>query len=61
MLYLGAFVASVISTTWKPGNVRLWTEGYQAAVAQVPVGIGTNMLGEFAPEITRILRKRKQH
>ena len=60
MPYLGAFVGSVISTTWKPGNVRPWTEGYQGAVSQVPVGIGTNMLGEFAPEITRLLRKRKQ-
>jgi hypothetical protein len=60
MPYLGAFAGSAISTTWKPGNVRLWTEGYQGVITQVPVGIGTNFLGEFAPEITRILRKKKR-
>jgi hypothetical protein len=49
--YLGAFVGGVVSTTWKPGNVRLWTEGYQGAIAQVPIGIGTNFLGEFAPRL----------
>jgi hypothetical protein len=58
MLYLGAFAGSVVSATWKPGNVPLWTAGYQGAVAQVPIGIGTNFLGEFAPEIVRSLRRK---
>jgi hypothetical protein len=56
--YLGAFAGSVVSTTWKPGSARIWTEGYQGIITQVPIGIGINFLGEFAPEITRIIRKK---
>jgi hypothetical protein len=58
MPYLGAFAGSVVSTTWKPGNARVWTEGYQGVITQLPIGIGINFLGEFAPEITRIIRKK---
>jgi hypothetical protein len=60
MPYLGAFAGSVISTRWKPENVRPWTEGYQGIITQVPVGIGSNFLGEFAPEISRILHKKQK-
>jgi hypothetical protein len=58
MPYLGAFAGSVVSTTWQPGNARVWTEAYQGVITQIPVGIGSNFLGEFAPEITRILRRK---
>jgi hypothetical protein len=33
--------------------------GYQAAITQVFVGMGINWLGEFAPEIVRVVRKKK--
>jgi hypothetical protein len=33
--------------------------GYQAVVTQVFVGAGINWLGEFAPEIVGVLRRKK--
>jgi hypothetical protein len=58
--YLGAFAGSAISTTWQPGTPRWQVQGYQSVIAQLPVGIGTYWLGEFAPEIVRVLRKTKK-
>lgn len=58
--YVGAFTGSVVATTWQPGTPRWEVKGYQAVITQVPVGIGTNWLGEFAPEIVRILRRSKK-
>jgi hypothetical protein len=59
MPFLGAFGSAAIATTWEPGNPRWEVRGYQAAITQVFVGVGINWLGEFAPEIVRILRKKK--
>jgi hypothetical protein len=58
MPYLGAFAASVLATTWQPGNPSWQVRGYQAVITQVFVGIGVNWIGEFAPEIVRALRKK---
>jgi hypothetical protein len=58
--YLGAFAGSVISTTWQPGRPRWDVKGYQAVITQIPLGIGTYWLGEFAPEIIRVLRRSKK-
>ena len=33
-------------------------KGYQAAIGQVGIGIASYWIGEFAPEITRVLRKK---
>ena len=60
MPYIGAFSASAIGTTWQPGNPSWQIKGYQAVITQVFVGVGINWLGEFAPEITRVLRKNKR-
>ncbi len=57
--YLGAFTGSVTATTWQPGNPNWQVKGYQAAITQVPVGMGINFIGEFAPEIFGIFRKDK--
>jgi hypothetical protein len=59
-LYLGAFAGSVISTTWQPDTPRWHVKGYQAVITQVPIGIGINWVGEFAPEIVRVLRRSKK-
>jgi hypothetical protein len=59
-LYLGAFAGSVISTTWQPDTPRWHVKGYQAVITQVPVGMGINWLGEFAPEIVRVIRRSKK-
>jgi hypothetical protein len=60
MPYVGAFGASALATQWEPGNPDWVIKGYQAAITQVFIGAGINWIGEFAPEITRVL-KRKKH
>jgi len=60
MPYVGAFAGSTIATTWEPGNPQWQIKGYQAVITQVPVGMGINWLGEFAPEIFGVLKKRKK-
>jgi hypothetical protein len=60
MPYLGAFGGAALATTWQPGNPSWQVRGYQAAITQVFVGMGINWLGEFAPEIVRVLRKKKK-
>lgn len=59
MPYLGAFAGAAIATTWQPGNPTWQVRGYQAAITQVFVGVGINWLGEFAPEIVRVVRRKK--
>ena len=60
MPYIGAFGSAALATEWDPGNSKWTVKGYQAAVTQIFVGAGINWIGEFSPEITRIL-KRKKH
>jgi membrane protein YqaA with SNARE-associated domain len=61
MPYVGSFGAAVITATWQPGNPEYLVKGYQSAVTQAWVGSLINvLLGEFAPEITRKLRKNKK-
>ena len=60
MPYLGAFAGSTTATTWEPGNVQWQIKGYQAVITQVPVGMGINWLGEFAPELFGWIHKRKK-
>jgi hypothetical protein len=59
MPYLGTFGASGLSTAWQPGNPRWQVKGYQAVVTQVFVGAAINWIGEFSPEINRILKRKK--
>jgi hypothetical protein len=60
MPFLGAFGSSAIASTWEPGNPKWQVRGYQAVVTQVFVGAGINWIGEFAPEIVRVLHKKKK-
>lgn len=59
--YLGAFAGSVTVTAWEPGKPEWQIKGYQAALTQAPVGVGANWIGEFAPEIGRVLKHHKLH
>jgi hypothetical protein len=61
MPYLGAFSASAVATGWQPGNPSWQVKGYQAVITQFFVGAGINWIGEFAPEITRVLRRKKRN
>lgn len=56
--YFGAFLGSTVATAWEPGRPNWQVKGYQAVITQVPVGIGINLLGELAPEIVRLLRRK---
>lgn len=58
-LYAGAFGSGAISSLWFPSNPNAWVEGYQATIVQAGWGLATNWVGEFAPEIVRIIRRRK--
>jgi hypothetical protein len=58
--YLGAFTGAVTATAWEPGHNPWQVKGYQAAIGQVPIGVGINWIGEFAPEIARVFHKHKE-
>lgn len=60
MPYVGSFVGGMTTATWQPGKTRIYIAGYQGAITQVFVGAGINWIGEFAPEIGRILRPRRK-
>jgi hypothetical protein len=60
MPYVGSFGAGVIVATWQPGDPDYLVKGYQSAVTQAWVGSLINVLGEFAPDITRKLKKHKK-
>jgi hypothetical protein len=59
-LYAGAFGSGAISSLWYPGNPKPVVEGYQAMITQGGWGLATNWVGEFAPEINRILKRKKK-
>jgi hypothetical protein len=56
-LYVGAMGAGMIGSVWKPGPSDPWRGGYQAVLTQAAFGSLTNILGEFAPEIGRMLKR----
>jgi hypothetical protein len=58
-MYAGAFGAGVIAGTWTPANPSLLAKGYQGMTTQVVFGVCANWLGEFAPDIKRMLRRNK--
>ena len=57
MPYVGASSAAILATKWEPGNPSWQVRSYQAAITQVFVGVGINWIGEFGPEISRVVRK----
>ncbi len=55
-LYGAALAAGTISSTWKPRH-NAWAEGERGMMTQAGFGILANWVGEFAPEIVRVLRR----
>jgi hypothetical protein len=53
--YVGAFAGAVTASTWETGKPKWQVEGYQAAITQIPIGMGINLIGEFAPEVVKML------
>jgi hypothetical protein len=59
MPFAGALAAAVTATTWVPSKVDPGVKAYQAAITQVPLGMGINWLAEFGPEIFGVFHKHK--
>jgi hypothetical protein len=59
-MYGGAMGAGMVASTWKPGGKKPWVEGYQSMVTQAAFGSFANIIGEFAPEIGRLLKRKKK-
>jgi hypothetical protein len=59
MPFAAAFGAGAIGATWNPGNPTVTVKGYQSAITQAWVGVLTNSIGEFAPDVKKKLTKRK--
>jgi hypothetical protein len=57
-LYAAAMGAGMVASTWKPGPTDPWRNGYQSMLTQAFFGCLTNVIGEFAPDITKKLRKK---
>jgi len=59
MSYAAAFGAGVTVASWEPNSPSVLTRGYQSAVTQAWVGVVIDALAEFAPDIKRMLHKKK--
>src|SRR5580700_11973603 len=59
MSYAAAFGAGVTVASWEPDNPSVLIKGYQSVVTQAWVGIIVDALAEFAPDIKRMLHKKK--
>jgi hypothetical protein len=55
-MYGAAFSSGMISTTWKPERLNSISNGAHGMLNQAIWGTVTNMVGEFSPEIKRILK-----
>jgi hypothetical protein len=57
-LYSAALAAGAISSTWKPSPSAPWRNAYESVFTQVIFGSLTNLVGEFAPEINHLIKRR---
>ena len=58
-MYGGAFGGGVIAGTWAPDSPNLLARGYQGVITQAAFGVAANWVGEFAPDIKRMLQRNK--
>jgi hypothetical protein len=58
-LYISAAGTGMISHTWLPDQRSAWWRAGHNVLLQLGVGSASNLLGEFAPDIKRLLFKRK--
>jgi hypothetical protein len=59
MPFAAAFGAGAISATWNPNNPTITVKGYQSVFTQAWVGVITNSIGEFAPDLKKKFTKNK--
>ncbi len=55
-MYGAAFGSGMISTTWKPERLHAFSNGAHGMLNQAIWGTLSNAVGEFAPEIKRLLK-----
>ena len=60
MPFAAAFGAAAIGATWNPNNPTITVKGYQGVITQSWVGVITNSLGEFLPDLKKKFTKRKE-
>lgn len=58
-LYLAAFSAGALATTWKPDSENPWRNGAYAVLAQAGFGAISNWLQEFALDLGHKLSRKK--
>ena len=58
-LYVAAFSAGALATTWKPDNQSPWRNGAYATLGQAGYGAISTWLQEFALDIGRKLSRKK--
>jgi hypothetical protein len=58
-LYAAAAGTGVLSGTWRPDEKSSWSRASRSIVIQAGFGSLSNLVGEFAPEIKRILKRDK--
>jgi hypothetical protein len=59
MPFAAAFGAGAIGATWNPNNPAITVKGYQSVITQAWVGVVTNSIGEFAPDIKKKFGRHK--
>jgi hypothetical protein len=59
MPFAAAFGAGAIAATWNPNNPTITVKGYQSAITQAWVGVISNSIGEFAPDLKKKFGKHK--
>lgn len=57
-LYGAAFGAGLLSSLWMP-NDQLWKDGFRGVETQIGLGMVSNWIAEFAPEIERKLKRQR--
>jgi hypothetical protein len=56
-MYGAALGSGMLSTVWQPQS-KLWTEGYESVLSQAGIGMLSNWVGEFWPDIKLKLKRR---
>ena len=58
-LYAGALGSGMLSSIWLPEHRNVWRDGAKSMLGQVYVGVGVNLLREFAVDILHRVDRRK--
>jgi hypothetical protein len=57
-LYGAALGSGMVASTWQPDDRSAWTNGTNNVLIQAGWGSLSNLIGEFAPEIQRLFKRK---